>query len=86
MSSIGSLPSFALSKLKSATDNFSNGNKLGEGGFGIVYKVSELSLAILFSYFCYRKMRAKLRDFAGRVDGWKKNCCENVVEILIAGA
>ncbi|XP_042433667.1 G-type lectin S-receptor-like serine/threonine-protein kinase At4g27290 isoform X2 [Zingiber officinale] len=37
-SSIGSLPSFALSTIKSATDNFSTCNKLGEGGFGIVYK------------------------------------------------
>lgn len=34
------LPFFSLSKIITATDNFSNNNKLGEGGFGPVYKVS----------------------------------------------
>ncbi|XP_062078310.1 cysteine-rich receptor-like protein kinase 4 [Humulus lupulus] len=29
---------FSFSKIKVATNNFSNDNKLGEGGFGIVYK------------------------------------------------
>jgi hypothetical protein len=28
-----------LSTLRIATDNFSENNKLGEGGFGVVYKV-----------------------------------------------
>ena len=28
-----------LSTLRTATDNFSENNKLGEGGFGVVYKV-----------------------------------------------
>ncbi|KAJ0874425.1 putative protein kinase RLK-Pelle-DLSV family [Helianthus annuus] len=32
------LPLFGLSTLLKATDNFSNNNKLGEGGFGPVYK------------------------------------------------
>ncbi|KAJ7948535.1 S-receptor-like serine/threonine-protein kinase [Quillaja saponaria] len=32
------LPLFDLPKIASATDNFSIGNKLGEGGFGPVYK------------------------------------------------
>lgn len=30
---------FDLSTIISSTDDFSNGNKLGEGGFGSVYKV-----------------------------------------------
>ena len=30
---------FDLSTLEAATDNFSADNKLGEGGFGEVYKV-----------------------------------------------
>ncbi|KAJ4823215.1 hypothetical protein Tsubulata_013989 [Turnera subulata] len=32
------LPMFDLTTIVSATDNFSSGNKLGEGGFGPVYK------------------------------------------------
>ena len=33
------LPLFDLDTILNATDNFSNDNKLGEGGFGPVYKV-----------------------------------------------
>lgn len=33
------LPLFAFETLATATDNFSISNKLGEGGFGHVYKV-----------------------------------------------
>lgn len=33
------LPLFELSTIVAATDNFSIANKLGEGGFGSVYKV-----------------------------------------------
>lgn len=33
------LPSTDFEVIVKATDNFSNSNKLGEGGFGIVYKV-----------------------------------------------
>jgi hypothetical protein len=33
------LPMFDLAAIANATDNFSN-NKLGEGGFGPVYKVN----------------------------------------------
>ena len=34
------VPFFNLTTIAIATDNFSNNNKLGEGGFGIVYKVN----------------------------------------------
>lgn len=34
------LPLFNLSTMIEATDNFSDDNKLGEGGFGPVYKVN----------------------------------------------
>jgi len=33
------LPSFHLATIVKATDNFSSNNKLGQGGFGPVYKV-----------------------------------------------
>ena len=33
------LPFFDLSSIAAATDNFSPANKLGQGGFGSVYKV-----------------------------------------------
>ena len=34
------LPFFDLNTIAAATDNFSIDNKLGEGGFGSVYKVT----------------------------------------------
>ena len=34
------LPFFSLTTLANATNNFSSNNKLGEGGFGPVYKVT----------------------------------------------
>lgn len=38
------LPFFTRNEIAVATDNFSLANKLGEGGFGSVYKAS---------FFCY---------------------------------
>ena len=35
-----------LSTLRAATDNFDESNKLGEGGFGVVYKVLIISFYI----------------------------------------
>ena len=34
------LPIFDLTTISNATDNFASSNKLGEGGFGFVYKVN----------------------------------------------
>ena len=33
------MPLFSFKSVSTATDNFSDANKLGEGGFGSVYKV-----------------------------------------------
>ncbi|KAG6514804.1 hypothetical protein ZIOFF_025177 [Zingiber officinale] len=37
INTLGFLPSYDLGTIKTATNNFSDGNKLGEGGFGVVY-------------------------------------------------
>lgn len=37
---------FGFSKIKHATDNFSEKNKLGEGGFGPVYQVTASTYCI----------------------------------------
>lgn len=37
------LPLFDFDTIATATDNFSDDNKLGEGGFGCVYMVNRLS-------------------------------------------
>ena len=45
------LPIFDLITISNATDNFANNNKLGEGGFGSVYKVNKnLTRTELFSF------------------------------------
>lgn len=44
------LSSFSLTKISKSTNDFANDNKLGEGGFGPVYKVSTLTLCLLTYY------------------------------------
>ena len=36
---------FTLRQIKAATDDFNHRNKIGEGGFGPVFKVSRLNLS-----------------------------------------
>ena len=43
------LPFFDLESILAATDGFSNANKLGQGGYGPVYKVV---LSALPGYLC----------------------------------
>ena len=40
--------SFSLKQLKHATNNFNVSNKIGEGGFGPVYKVNNLAQNVVF--------------------------------------
>ena len=40
------VPFFEFKRILSATDNFSLANKLGQGGFGPVYKVTTLYISI----------------------------------------
>jgi len=43
------LPLFDLSAITSATDNFSEMNQIGEGGFGPVYRVIQCFLLANFN-------------------------------------
>lgn len=45
------LPFFSFSTIEMATDHFSDANKLGQGGFGIVYKVYTQKILINRKYF-----------------------------------
>lgn len=46
------LPVFSLDTIANATSQFNEDNKLGEGGFGPVYKVRVSSLSITFHISC----------------------------------
>ena len=45
--------SFSLKQLKHATNNFNVSNKIGEGGFGPVYKVVIKHKMLFFWYFFF---------------------------------
>jgi hypothetical protein len=49
------LPLFSYESVSAATDNFSAANKLGEGGFGPVYKVRHLLFIINVLFALLRK-------------------------------
>lgn len=57
------VPMFELSAIIKATDNFSDENKLGEGGFGPVYKVLIQNQDWLYCF----KMMFRTCDSAMRV-------------------
>lgn len=42
---------YEIQTILTITDNFSAENKLGQGGFGPVYKVSDLNMLLSFSCF-----------------------------------
>ena len=46
MENLDELPFFSLIKIAEATNNFNIDNKIGEGGFGPVYKVINLMILL----------------------------------------
>lgn len=52
------LPFFTFSSIAKATNNFSEENKLGQGGFGPVYKVKMLQYSSL--YFWNKRRLAQI--------------------------
>jgi len=49
--STGEMHYFDLSTMQAATNNFSDANKLGEGGFGPVYKVKRVTSFFVHMHF-----------------------------------
>lgn len=48
LSGVHNVNLYSYKKLRIATDDFSQTNKIGEGGFGSVYKVTKVSLSLFF--------------------------------------
>lgn len=53
---------FTLRQIKSATNNFDPANKIGEGGFGPVYKVAMVLILELSSLLTLRKTVASAKE------------------------
>ena len=49
----GEFPYIDLASIHAATDNFSESNMLGQGGFGPVYKVIEVLQSLTMNLKCY---------------------------------
>ncbi|KAI7751294.1 hypothetical protein M8C21_028152 [Ambrosia artemisiifolia] len=83
MEQLDDLQCFSLYEVARATCNFSISNKIGQGGFGSVYKVTFIMLikqnALLIPLM--NKLHKLLiilkeRNLLGCVEGWKRNSCE----------
>ena len=69
------LPLFEYQVLAAATENFAVTNKLGEGGFGSVYKVCK-------QFICFIGTRGYSFSCAGEVTRRARDCCEEALTNL----
>ncbi|KAI9197584.1 hypothetical protein LWI28_001149 [Acer negundo] len=75
------LPLFPLELTLEATQNFSDQNKLGEGGFGSVYKRAELSFLLFCHGFGLNAISAASKwyqSFERKVDSISNDLCRDI--------
>ena len=77
------VPFFDLEDILAATDNFSDSHKLGQGGFGPVYKVIEIiSTILIFSTgFQLSLSNAYTLWLLGQISRWERNSCEEILKL-----
>lgn len=68
---------FSYSELRAGTENFSSTNKLGEGGYGLVYKVIfEAKITCFENYKLGGGYGTDRPGILGHTFGWEGCCCE----------
>ena len=78
------LPMFNFNCVAVATDNFSEENKLGQGGFGPVYKVTMSSKHLCCKAQQMSSVCADIKHsfsvlLPGKASMWTRNCCEEAL-------
>lgn len=68
------LPTFDFLAISNATNHFSQSNKLGQGGFGPVYKVLKLYITQTFILMKLISLFPKL--LSGHITRWARDCSE----------
>jgi len=81
----GDLPIIPLIAVLHSTNNFSEESKLGEGGFGPVYKVLMIFMTDSFYIWHFSMYSHLLKLFSGNSTRWKANCSEKALKIFWSG-
>ena len=89
------LPVFSYESISAATNNFSTVNKLGQGGFGPVYKVHMIHSPDDFASNLLRQtimvnfhgsLKSLWFSFIGEITQGARNCSKNAFKKIWAGA